>query len=164
MKVFFLMAAYAAIFLCASTAAFAADVTSIVHIPWGEIVAAILPAVQTLIMGGVLYLAATYYPPVYAFLRTRQAEQLMARGMDFATNAVVGAVKGQTVSVNVGNEVLAEFVAYGLTHGGEWFTQFAGTPAEIAEKGFARISWPVGADKPDFNAIAANAIDKVASA
>ena len=148
------MAALAAVFLTCATAAFAADVApNLVVVPWGDLVAAILPAAEVLFMGALLWVASTFAPPLYAFLRTKQVEQLLNRAGDFAFNSVGGAVKGRELSIEVGNAVLREMLDYALKHGGAWLTEFAGTPIEIAEKAYARLPFPAEATKPDFAAI-----------
>lgn len=159
MRAFFL-AAFAAIFITIGAGvAFAADVgPTFITVPWGDLIIGILPAVQALFLGGVLWLAATFSPPLYAFLRTKQVEQLLNRAGDFAFGVVPGAVKGREVSIDVGNEVLREMLSYALEHGGQWLTDFAGTPTQIAEKAFARIPWPAEMTKPDFAAIADEAV------
>lgn len=130
---------------------------SVVSVPWGDILAGILPALQTLIFGGLLWIAATVAPSFYALLRTAQVEQLMSKALDFGFNAVAGAVKGKTLTVDIGNEVLKEIVAYALVHGGEWVKDFAGTTEQLAEKAFARVPWPADQAKPDFAEIARGA-------
>lgn len=161
----FLLAALAAILFCVpgveALAASLADSTTTVIVPWGDIVGAIMPAAKILFMGGLLWVAMRFAPPLYALMRTAQVEQLMSRAADFAFNAVPGAVKGREVTIDVGNEVLKEMLAYALAHGGEWLTQFAGTPAQIAEKAYARLNLPAEASKPDFEAVANEVTAKV---
>lgn len=152
------LAALAAVFLAAIPAL--ADTplgNTVITVPWGDVVAGIVPVLSTLILGGLLWIAQTVAPPLYGILRTAQVEQLMTKAVDFGLNAVAGAAKGQVLTVDVGNEVVKEIVTYGLTHGGQWFIDFAGTPEEIAQKAYARLNLEQSAAKPDFAEIATQA-------
>lgn len=124
---------------------------STVVIPWGGIVSALTPAVGLLIFGGVMWIAKTIAPALYAILRTAQVEQLLKNAIGFGVNAVPGAVAGKTLSVNVGNDVLAQSLTYAVYHGGAWLQEFAGTPYELAEKLYARLSLEENAAAPDFH-------------
>lgn len=171
MRYFILAALAAAVALCLfypAAAAFAAtavlaDGSTIVTIPWGDLVAGILPAAQILFMGGLLWVLSHFAPSLYAILRTAQVEQLMNRALDFAVNAVAGATKGKTLEIDTGNEVLKNALTYVLAHGGGWLQEFAGTPIELAEKLYARLDLPPEATKPDLTRIAAEAVEKAAA-
>ncbi len=152
------LAAVVAIFFAAIPAV--ADTplgNTVVSIPWGDIVSYILPAIGTLFLGGILWIAQTFAPPVYALLRTAQVEQLMERAKDFGINSVAGAVKGKTLDFNVGNDVLREMLVYILTHKPQWLEDFAGTPEELAQKAFARLDLDGSTSKPDFAEVAVEA-------
>ncbi len=54
---------------------------------------------------------------IQALIRTAQVEQLLGRAIDYGINATANAVKGKTLSVDVGHAVAAQAVKYALDYG-----------------------------------------------
>lgn len=145
-----------------------APVSTVVQVPVGDWFGTAL-GYLTLSLGGVIAWAFRRIPGrISAILLTAQADQLMARGLVYAINVVVGATKDKVWTVDVRNQVLKEAVTYALTHGSDAVKTFMGKPADIAEMGFSRIDAPTGdvvqkpavlpdAPKPNFVAIGAAA-------
>lgn len=154
MKAFFLVAS-AAIFF--ALPAMAQDTS--VSLPIGEIVAYILPTAAMLLFGGILWIAKSVSPSLYAILRTAQTEQLLGRAIDYGINVVYGASKGRELSVDVGNEVLKEALRFTILHGGGWVAEFAGGPHELAQKIYARLNLPETSYRPDFAILINEALD-----
>jgi hypothetical protein len=138
--------------------------STVVQVPVGDWFGTAL-GYLTLGLGGVIAWAFRRLPGrISAILLTAQADQLMARALTYAINAVVGATKDKVWSVDVRNQVLREFVTYALTHGSDTVKTFMGKSADIAEMGYSRIDAPTGdvvqkpnvlpdAPKPDFESI-----------
>lgn len=161
-KLKIVLAAVAAFFIAAATA-FAAEPGGVVNIPWGEMVSWILPGAGVVLFGGILMIAKAIAPPIYGILRTAQVEQLLANAIAFGVNAVDGAVKGKTLDVPVGNEVLRWALVYAMVHGGEWLNDFAGDSVELAQKIYARFDLPADASAPNFVRIADEAHGLIAA-
>lgn len=154
MKAFFAVA-IAAIFF--ALPAIAQDTS--VSIPVGEILGYILPSIGLLLFGGVLWIAKTLSPSLYAILRTAQTEQLLARAISYGINATHGATKGKALNFKVGNEVARNALQFTLTHGGAWVKEFAGDPILLAEKIYSRLDLEEWAEKPDFAILADEALN-----
>lgn len=123
---------------CLVVPAFAAD-TSVVAIPlgsWTEQVAAVAGSV---VLGILLWLLRQLPPAIYQALRTAQAEQLLGRAVDYALNAVAGAAKGKTLSVDVGNAVVAAAASYAVENGPGMLIRWLGGPEAIERMILARI-------------------------
>lgn len=168
----FLPAAIAAFFVLTATAygqsvdPTVVPVNTIVEVPIGSWIDT-ARGYLTLALGGIVVWAFRFLPPqLYAIAMTMRADQLMNRALVYAVNAVVGATKDKVWTVDVRNQVLKEIVTFALVHGSAAVKSFIGTPAEIAEKGFARIDAPTAdaplkpavlpdAPKPDFVVIGA---------
>lgn len=145
-----------------------APVNTLVEVPVGSWIDTAL-GYLTLALGGIIAWAFRALPTrIASLLMTLQAEQLMTRALTFAINSVVGATRDKVWTVEIRNQVLRELVTYVLVHGSAAAKSFIGTPAETAEKGFARIDAPTvdavqkpavlpDAPKPDFVAIGARA-------
>lgn len=80
-----------------------------------------------------------------AIMMTMQAEQLINKALAFAVNTVVGGLRDKVWTIDMRNEVLKKMTTYVLVHGASSVKTFIGPAAEIAEKGFARITPPVSA-------------------
>lgn len=139
-------------------------VSTVVQVPVGDWFGTAL-GYLTLALGGLVTWMFRAIPGRFSsILLTAQADQLMTRALVYAINAVVGATRDKVWTVEIRNQVLREFVTFVLTHGSAATKAQIGTPADTAEKGFARIDAPTGdvvqkaavlpdAAKPDFVAI-----------
>lgn len=97
-----------------------------------------------------------------AILMTAQADQLLTKAIAYGINAVAGAAKDKTLSIEVSNRVLREAVTYAIVHGSDAVKEFLGTPEDIAEKVFARLSAAPEVVKPDIEGIAIAASNNAA--
>lgn len=108
-------------------------------------------------------------PRANAIMLTMQADQLMTKALSYALNMAGTTTKDKVWTIDVRNKVLKDVVTYAIVHGSDVVKTFIGTPADMAEKGFARIAGPIDATgaqqpsplpvgpKPDFAAIGAEA-------
>ncbi len=124
-----------------------------------------------LMLGGVVVWGLRLLPAqVYALAMTMRADQLMTKALAFALNAAGASVQNKVWTVDTRNMVLKDIATFVIVHGADAVKSFMGTPADFAEKGFARITGIVdptsgiqqtsplpNAPKPDFAAIGAQA-------
>lgn len=140
---------WTAILLCVMAIAYtvptmaqAADDTTVV-VPWGDTLAALLLHFQeflTVTLLGLLSVVVAKMPSwVTAIMGPAKVEQLLTRAIDYAISTTAGAVKGQEVSVQVGNELAAKALRYAIKHGPKWLIDWAGGQEMLAEKIVARI-------------------------
>ncbi len=142
MKRFALVAAAACLIATSSVAAFAdtaAAVSNIVTIPYGDYIQAALPFV-----GWAIGLAATFAlrhlpSSLVAVLKTSLAEQMFARAIDFALNAVAGASKGKKLDATIGNAVIAQAVQYILQYGPGFMVKWLGNEQGLRDRIVARL-------------------------
>lgn len=97
------------------------------------------------------WLARNLPAGVVQFLRTMQAEQLLARAAEFGINATRGAVKGKALEFDVGNEAIANGLQYAVDNAPKWLVDWLGGPEGIRQKIIARIPLgeSVGSDNLD---------------
>jgi hypothetical protein len=146
-------------------------VTTIVQVPVGSWATTAL-GYLALSLGGVVVWGFRFLPPqLYALAMTVRADQLMQKGLAFAINSAAGKIpQGAVWTIDVRNDILRDFVVYLLAHGSDAVKAFIGTPADMAEKGFARLATPAvdatgntqptplpATPKPDFVRIGAQA-------
>lgn len=136
------------ILICAaflwSAAALAQDGSGVVTIPWGDLLATLLLYLQDTLLAALLaaltWVVGRVLPSWLApIIGTARLEQLLTRAIDYAIATTAGAVKGQEVSVNVGNELAAKALRYAVEHGPGWLISWAGGKELLAEKIVARI-------------------------
>lgn len=130
---------------------------TVVTIPYGNWFDTVLDYVQVGLVGLVMWAMRKLPSRIYAILMTMQAEQLLKQAIAFGLNSIAGAAKDKVLTVDVRNQVLKEIVTFALVHGGKAVVEFMGTPADIAEKSFARLDVPADASKPNFVSIGASA-------
>jgi len=147
--------------IVAATAAFfmlvfpvLADETTTLNVPVGDIVGGTVGYLAVAIAAVTVWGLRFLPPQLYALALTLRVDQLLQRAVQFGVNAVAGAVDGKALSIDVGNAVLKEALAYAILHGGEMVQRFAGSPVDVAEKIWARLELAPEATKPDFAAIA----------
>jgi len=132
--------AVAATLVVVSTAALAADSSTSVTIPWGDWVsqaAGFLASIAaTVIAWAVRKLPARYS----ALMQMTQAEQLLEKAVGYGLNAVAGASKGKTLSIDVGNAVVQQAATYVIANGPAWLISWLGGEAGIAQKIVARLT------------------------
>lgn len=142
---FCLLAVAALLVLLQIPASFAADAVAAagdgtITVPIGSwvgesagIVATVLAAV---VAWGLRFLPAS----ILQILRTAQAEQLLDKAINYGVNAVADATRDKTLSVNVGNAVVAQALQYAIDHGPGWMIGWLGGEAAIRQKIIARLN------------------------
>jgi len=120
--------------------AFAQEATETVTIPYGTWIEHSAQVVATLILAAVGWLMRKLPASVVDILKTMKAEQLLAKAVDYGINAVSGATKGKSLSVNVGNAVVANAVQYVVDNAPGWLVKWLGGPEAIAAKIIARLN------------------------
>ena len=63
-------------------------------------------------------------------------QRMVQNAIDYATNAVDGAVKGQQLTIPVGSAVIAQATQRVLDQAPSWLLKAAGGPKGVAEKVF----------------------------
>ncbi len=123
-------------FACIAGPAFA-DGTA-VAVPVGDWVG-ILADLSAVALTGVAIFALRMLPaPIYRFLMMVRAEQLIARAVDFGVQSVAGAARGRTLTVDLGNEVLASATRYAVDAADD-LVQWLGGAEEVRWKILARL-------------------------
>ncbi len=114
----------------------AADV---ITVPWGDWVATLAGKIWAGIGIVAMWLLRRLPGQTLAILMTWRVDQLLARAVDFATNQTRGAVKGKTLDVTVGNEVLRKALQFAADNGNKLVLWFAGGDPGLADKLIGRI-------------------------
>lgn len=123
----------------APAGALAADDT-VVSVPIGDWVAGGSEILVPVIVGGLLWLVRKLPGGVVDVIRTMRAEQLLTKAVSYGVNAVAGAAKDKTLTVNVGNAVVAQAAQYAIDNGPGWLVGWLGGEAAIRQKIIARLS------------------------
>ncbi|GMA74357.1 hypothetical protein GCM10025880_07740 [Methylorubrum aminovorans] len=109
---------------CVASPAFSAEVATVgdkaVILPWGDWLVAlavslrepILTILIPIIAGYVIQAIRKVYPWATLFLSQRRVEMMLEAGVGYGLNAVQGATKGKTLSVNVAVPVIAKGTQY----------------------------------------------------
>jgi hypothetical protein len=126
-----------------------------VTIPIGDIMSGLLGYVWVGLGALIAYSFRKLPPQVNAMFMTMRVEQLLKQAIAFGINQTPGAVAGKTIEINTANPVLRWALSYARTHGAALVKQFAGTPAELAEKIWSRLDLASDVAKPNFVALAA---------
>lgn len=147
----------------------AVPVTTVVEVPIGSWANTALGYLALSLSGLVVWGFRFLPPQLYAMAMTVRADQLMTKAGAFALNSLGEAVRGKVWTIDTRNDYLKTLVTYALEHGSTAVKAFIGSPADMAEKGFARIEPLQGANdappvdplpvgiKPDFEDIGAKA-------
>lgn len=127
----------AAILLWLAAPAFAADTS--VTIPWGDwIASAAAHSAEILVMVG-LWMLRRLPGQLVAVLQMVRADQLLERAVDYGINAVAGAARGRSLTVDVGSEVAAQAIRYAIDNGPRWLIDWMGGEVGIRQKVIARL-------------------------
>lgn len=95
------------------------------------------PMLVTLLMAVIAFVLAKVPAGIAALVGPLLSEQILKRATDFALNAVAGAAKDKTVSVDVGNQVVQAALDYVVKHAPEWAAKF--DTATLMQKIIARL-------------------------
>lgn len=156
----------AAALSCVATLALAADVAPVgdkaVILPWGDWVVAFLnmlvPALISLLVGAILWVLKTYVPFLGFFISQSLVQRTVQNAVDYATNSIDGAVKGQQLAIPVGSAVIAKATQRVVDQAPGWLLKTAGGPTGVAEKVFRVLHLEAGATAANTLAPALNAI------
>ncbi|WP_448952109.1 hypothetical protein [Labrys neptuniae] len=122
----------------AQTATTVAD--TVVSIPLGDWIKDIGSLVLSLSLPAILWIVRKLPASIAQIVTTAQVDQLLNKGIAYAINAVEGATAGKTLSVNVGNAVLAQALNYVTAHAPQWLIDWMGGLDAIAQKIIARLN------------------------
>lgn len=113
-----------------------------IEVPVGDWAAAIITFATPLIGAFLIWVLSRFQGPWAQKLRTDAAEQLLANAVAYGLNATAGAVKGKTVSVDVGNQVVAAAADYAVANGPGKLVGWLGGEDGIRDKILARLTVP----------------------
>lgn len=130
---------------CVFSPAMAADST--VGIPWGDwlvdgarvVYSVMLPVIVPMIAAAVLKAIYRVYPWAELVLSQRRIEQMGQALAEYGLNAVEGAAKGKVLSIDVGSQVVAAGLRYGMERAAPAAIKAAGGPEAVAQLIFRLI-------------------------
>src|SRR6218665_1368775 len=129
---------------------------------WGSVVSTWASAVAYL-TAAVIAWAFRFLPSqVVSILTMLRAEQFIGKAIDYGLNAAKDAAKDKVLTVDVGNQVVAEALAYILNLAPAALIKWMGTPEQIAQKIWARLNLEPAATAEALPAIADAAAAKAA--
>ncbi|AWB21259.1 hypothetical protein DA075_10330 [Methylobacterium currus] len=121
----------------AATVAQPATDTAVVTIPYGSwltsAAAGIQEIVVSVIMAVIAFACRRLPAAIGAVVRGLLTQQLVERAIAFGMSTVAGAAAGKTLSVPVGNAVLANALNYAVEHAPGWFLKWAGGEQAIRD-------------------------------
>jgi len=125
------------------TAAMSAEVaaapSTVVVIPWGDAVAAVLQMVAAAVVAVVPWMLRQLPGEIGALMRTRRVEQLLQRAIAYGCNAVAGAAQGQTLRLDVGSQVLVWATRYARDRAPAHLLTWMGGRDAVAEMIWSRL-------------------------
>ena len=136
---------------CVASPAFAAELGTIgdkaVILPWGDWVVAlavslrepILTILIPLVGGYIIQAIRKNYPMAALLLTQKRVEMMLEAGVGFGLNAVNGAAKGKTLSVNVAVPVIAKGTQYVIDTAPPAVIKAAGGADGIAARIFRKL-------------------------
>lgn len=137
--------AFVAMLAALATPAFAQAATE-VGWAWGDWVAAVLSSillavgtVATFIVTKAIALLPAAIQAYITAQHRKTAEQLLEKAIAYGINAAKDYVTGKKLTVDVGNEVVAEALNYVIKHGPEWLINWLGGVDAIIQKIIARL-------------------------
>jgi hypothetical protein len=157
MKRFVLAALAAALFVVAApvlamaadaapeTVAQAVSESTKVTWAWGATVSQAGQAIAWILASFAMVLPRKLPANIVAIFGNARVELLLNNAISYGLNAVQGAVKDKTLSVDVGNEVLAKALQYAVDNAPGWLQTWAGGPEWLAKKIWGRLNLGEGA-------------------
>ncbi|MFD6316926.1 hypothetical protein [Methylorubrum thiocyanatum] len=137
--------------LCVSSGALAAEVATVgdkaVILPWGDWLVALAVSLREPILTILIPIIAGYaiqairkvYPWAALFLSQRRVEMMLEAAVGYGLNAVNGAAKGKTLSVNVAVPVIAKGTQYVIDTAPPAVIKAAGGADGIAARIFRKL-------------------------
>lgn len=115
-------------------------------IPYGSMISGGTEVIsKVLLLAGTFFLAyASKFLPgiagvMYRNFLMKQAEQLLARAVEYGINATKDATKGKKLDINVGSAVIANAAEYATASGWKFLVDWLGGLEGIKQKVFARV-------------------------
>jgi len=132
---------------CVASPAYAAEVATVgdkpVLIPWGDWLVALAVSLREpilpIIAAYVIQAIRKVYPWAALFLTQRRVEMMLEAAVGFGLNAVKGAAKGKTLSVNVAVPVIAKGTQYVIDTAPAAVIKAAGGADGIAARIFRKL-------------------------
>jgi hypothetical protein len=112
---------------------------------WGATVSQAGQAIAWLLASVAMVMLRKLPANIVAIFGNARVELLLNNAIGYGLNAVEGAVKDKTLTVNVGNEVLAKALQYAVDNAPGWLQSWAGGPDGLAKKIWARLNLGEGA-------------------
>lgn len=140
------VAAYAADASAPETVAQATSEGTKVTWAWGTIVSQAAATIASLILAGIAVLARNLPANFAAVFANSRVQTLVDNAVNYGVNAVADAVKDKTLTVNVGNQVLAEALQYAVDNAPAYLLSWAGGKDGLAKKIWAKLDLEPGAD------------------
>ncbi|UMY16676.1 hypothetical protein MMB17_18615 [Methylobacterium organophilum] len=121
----------------AATIAEPSNNTAVVTVPYGSWLTSAAAGIQEIVVSvimAVIAFACRRLPAAAgAVVRGILTQQLVERAIAFGMSTVAGAVAGKTLSVPVGNAVLANALNYAVTNAPTWFVKWIGGEQAIRD-------------------------------
>ncbi|MEY9110386.1 hypothetical protein ABH999_006582 [Bradyrhizobium yuanmingense] len=139
-------AAFAVLFCCALLVALlvpvavAAEASGTVTWSYGEWISQWAGALGTVLAAVAMWALRLLPGQIYAVLVAARADQIIQKGIDYGIAMAVGASKDNALTVNIGNDVLAQALQYVVDHAPGWLQAWMGGPEQIAQKIVARLN------------------------
>lgn len=129
---------------------------------WGEAAQSVAGFVMSLLVlvGG--YLFRKLPENIVGLIGNARVELLLTNAENWGINAVKDATKDKSMTVDVGNAVLAQALSYALNNGSSWLLNWAGGPDGLAQKLWARLNLDPKATSDAVPGIIAAAVAKAA--
>lgn len=108
-------------------------------VPWGAWLSDLASTLGVLIFGVITWGLRKLPANIVAILKTVQAEQLLQKAIDYGVNATAHAAKDETLTVPVGNAVIASAVEYAVQNGAPTVVRWLGGENGIVQKIIARL-------------------------
>lgn len=144
---------------CVASPALAAEVATVgdkaVIVPWGDWLVALAVSLREPILTILIPIIAGYaiqairkvYPWAALFLSQRRVEMMLEAAVGYGLNAVSGAAKGKTISVNVAVPVIAKGTQYVIDTAPPAVIKAAGGADGIAARIFRKLDLDDGASE-----------------
>lgn len=136
-----ILAAVYVLVLAGPALAAAAAGSTTVEISWGEMLRNLLTIVGTValaLLAAAWAAVKVFIPAPIAALLDPVAERMIREVVDYSINAVDGAARGRTLTVDVGNRVLAEALRE-LDRRGDRYTKWLGGRPRVAKRILAML-------------------------
>lgn len=116
---------------------------TVVAVPWGDWLASILADAAGVLAVVIMAVVTRFLPAsLKAWLtaqRTAQVEQLLERALGYAATKIAASVRGQVLTLDARNRLVADALRYAVEHGPEKLVDWMGGAKGIEEKILARL-------------------------